>query len=142
MSNKKIEELVSLLFNTPRTIREHTKAKNRLDVFSALRAETLRFIGQKNPTMKELADYLHITAPSVTKLTDGLFGKGYIKKQSGIEDKRITRLLLTKKGERTIKDSTEQSVKKLGMVFSKLSQKDIDSFIAILKKIRTICEEH
>ena len=46
--------------------------------FSLAHIEVLRFVHEnKNPTMRDLADYLHVTAPSTSALVDELVGKGY-----------------------------------------------------------------
>jgi DNA-binding MarR family transcriptional regulator len=73
--------------------------------FSALHVETLRFISEsKTPSMRELADYLKVSAPSATTLTDGLVEDGYIERKVDAEDRRLVRLALSAKGKKLVAD--------------------------------------
>ena len=58
-NNKTIDYVISLIFKTDRLIRRRLKKeKRRLDPFSVLRLEALRYIAErKNPSMREVADY-------------------------------------------------------------------------------------
>ena len=57
----------------------------------------LLFSGEKY-TMKEIADKIHRTKPTVTVLVDKLIDYGYVKREKSLNDGRITYLLLTQKG--------------------------------------------
>ena len=50
-------------------------------------------------TMKELAEKIHRTKPTVTVLVDKLVALGYVTKEKNGEDSRNTWIRLTKKGE-------------------------------------------
>ncbi len=52
----------------------------------------------KTYTMKELAERIHRTKPTVTVLIDKLVDYGYVSKEKSSEDSRVTFITLTEKG--------------------------------------------
>lgn len=54
---------------------------------------------QDKMTMKDIADKIHRTRPTVTVLVDKLEKLGYIKREISQEDSRYTYIVLTKKGQ-------------------------------------------
>ena len=54
---------------------------------------------QDKMTMKDIADKIHRTRPTVTVLVDKLEKLGYIKREISQEDSRYTYIILTKKGQ-------------------------------------------
>jgi DNA-binding MarR family transcriptional regulator len=57
----------------------------------------LLFAG-KTYTMKELAEKIRRTKPTVTVLVDKLVDYGYVRKEKSMEDSRVTFIRLTEKG--------------------------------------------
>jgi DNA-binding MarR family transcriptional regulator len=136
MNQEKIERIISLIFNTSRIVREHTKAEERPDPFSWVRRETLRYISERDePAMNELATYLHIARPSATSLVNALAKKGLVKRVSDKKDRRSLKLSLTKKGEKALEESCTDAALYMKSILSKLKGKDLDSFISILERI-------
>ena len=54
---------------------------------------------QDKMTMKDIADKIHRTRPTVTVLVDKLEKLGYIEREISQEDSRYTYIVLTKKGQ-------------------------------------------
>jgi DNA-binding MarR family transcriptional regulator len=54
---------------------------------------------KKSMTMKEIADTIRRTQPTVTVLVEKLLNGGYVEKMKSAGDGRTTRIMLTKKGE-------------------------------------------
>ena len=54
---------------------------------------------QDKMTMKDIADKIHRTRPTVTVLVDKLEKLGYLKREISQEDSRYTYIVLTKKGQ-------------------------------------------
>ena len=50
-------------------------------------------------TMKDIANCIHRTKPTVTVLVDKLEKLGYLKREASVEDNRSTNIVLTQKGE-------------------------------------------
>ena len=86
-------------------------------------------------TMKDIADKIHKTRPTVTVLVDKLEKLGYIKREVSEKDNRYTYIYLTKKGE-DFKPVFEQISNDLTyMLYKNLSDKEADILEELLKRI-------
>ena len=100
MNNKDFQELTSLFFGMRQTIRANLP-DGQADPNAWMRCETLRFIAENDaPTMREIAKYLRVTAPSATSLIRKLFSLGWIERKQSGSDKRVVRISLTAKGKK------------------------------------------
>lgn len=132
----KIEQLISLIFGTTRLIRERTQGSERIDPFSFLRLETLRYVAERdNPSMKKIADYLCVTPPSATSLIESLVKKGQLTRMFDKKDRRIVRLAITPKGTKTIEKGFSMLAKQMKQILDKLDDKEIDDLSSILEKL-------
>jgi len=141
-NSQKIEYLMSLFFNTGRLIKEKS---GQIDTpgcpvmagshYSMLRVEVIRLIELEEPTMKRIAEYLNIKAPSATSLVNGLVHTGYIKRISSPDDRRMVKMKITDKGREYLKDGMKHMTEKIKEVLSKLKQEKIDNFIKIMEDI-------
>ncbi len=136
VTQAKIERLISLFFTTARLIHERIRGPERIDPFSFLRLETLRYVAEhENPSMKEIADYLCITPPSATSLIDRLVKARYLSRVFDKEDRRVVRLSITPSGKRTIKRGFKQITGHMKKVLDKLGNKEINDLSQILEKL-------
>ena len=86
-------------------------------------------------TMKEIADKINRTRPTVTVLVDKLEKLGYIKREISQEDSRYTYIVLTKKG-KDFKPVFEKISNKLNdMLYKNLSKDESDILENLLQKI-------
>ena len=86
-------------------------------------------------TMKEIADKINRTRPTVTVLVDKLEKLGYIKREVSEKDNRYTYIYLTKKGQE-FKPVFEQISNDLtDMLYKNLSDKEADILEELLKRI-------
>ncbi len=132
----KIDHLISLMFNTRRLIKEKAVEESKNSPLSMIHLESLRFITEKkNPTMKELADYLGVTAPTATSLINILIKNKYVKRVSDKNDRRITRLSITAAGRKNVEINGQKICEKMKMVFDHLTQEEINQLTKILEKI-------
>lgn len=134
---KKIEYLISLFFNTGRLIKERSCNNEEIDPISMLKIEAIRLIKAEKPTMKRIAEYLHIKAPSATSLINGLVRVGYVKRVSDPKDRRLVQMIVTDKGTKFFKDGLKQMNEKVKEVLLKLKQDHIDNFIKIMEEINS-----
>ena len=75
-------------------------------------------------TMKDIANCIHRTKPTVTVLVDKLEKLGYLKREASQKDSRYTNIVLTQKGE-DFKPTFEKISKDLNeMLFKNLSEKE------------------
>jgi len=140
--SQKIEYLISLFFNTGRLINEKSNNSENMGCpvsganhFSMLRIEVLRLIEKEEPTMKRIAEYLKIKAPSATSLINGLVHIGYIMRISDPDDRRMIKMRITDKGREYLRDGMKNMAEKIKEVLSKLKQDKIDNFIKIMEDI-------
>ena len=86
-------------------------------------------------TMKDIADKIHRTRPTVTVLVDKLEKLGYLKREVSQEDSRYTYIVLTKKG-KDFKPIFEKISNKLNdMLYKNLSKDESDILENLLQKI-------
>lgn len=131
-----IAEAVALFFGVRRVIRTKLAQGKKQDPSTWLRVETMKFIADQDaPKMKELATHLSITAPSATALVSGLVKSGLVKVITDPQDRRASRLTLTKKGERELHEALMRGMALLGEVFGVLSPKELKGFVAALRRI-------
>ena len=86
-------------------------------------------------TMKDIANCIHRTKPTVTVLVDKLEKLGYLKREASVEDSRSTNIVLTQKGE-DFKVIFEKISKELNkMLYKNLSPEESELIEKLLKKI-------
>ena len=86
-------------------------------------------------TMKDIADKIHRTRPTVTVLVDKLEKLGYLKREISKEDNRYTYIVLTKKGQ-DFKPIFEKISEDLNnMLYKNLSEEESDILENLLQKI-------
>ncbi len=127
----------SSFFAVRGAIRTRFAQGKRLDPSKWLRVETMRFIATRNrPSMRALADYLSITAPSATSLVRGLVAYGLVERTVNPCDRRASELSLTPKGDAELKSTMDRGTEILSEVFASLSPEELAAFIATLERIR------
>lgn len=86
-------------------------------------------------TMKEIAEKIHRTRPTVTVLIDKLEKLGYLKREISQNDNRYTYITLTKKGQ-DFKPVFEKISEDLNnMLYKNLSEEESDILENLLKKV-------
>jgi len=143
-NNKKtIDYIISLIFKTDRLIHRRLKReKRRLDPFSVLRLEALRYIAEKkNPSMREVADYFCITPPSVTSLINSLVRSKVVKRVYDENDRRAIRLFITSKGREELKKGINRINNNMRKILRQLNTKELKGLIRILEKLSKIYEK-
>jgi DNA-binding MarR family transcriptional regulator len=129
-----INKLIELIFIINRLTKEgmeHEKGSP-----SYIQLQTLAFISrQKNPIMKDVAEYLNITPPSTTFLVNNLIKLSLVNRVYDNDDKRITHLVVSTKGKKKLQAGFVKSKKYLHKKLTLLSIKERQNFILILKKL-------
>lgn len=98
------------------------------------------FTGEKY-TMKDLAEKIHRTKPTVTVLIDKLVALGYVTKEKSREDSRVTFISLTEKGLRLKPCFIEISESVNAVVYKDVSDEEAESIEATLGKINRNLDE-
>lgn len=135
-SSKDIARAVSLFFAVRGAVRTTLAQGKRLDPYSWLRIETLKFIrSQETPTMGQVAEYLSITAPSATSLVSALVKEGLVRRQVSVKDRRASCLSLTPKGKRVLAATIARGTALLAELFGTLSPTELAAFTRALERI-------
>ena len=86
-------------------------------------------------TMKDIANCIHRTKPTVTVLVDKLEKLGYLKRESSDKDNRCTYIVLTQKGE-DFQTTFEKISKNLNEMLNKnLSPEESELMEKLLRKV-------
>lgn len=130
---KETNATISLFLEAGRLIR------SRMDRSMPLpfaQCELLRLVSEKDsPTMRDIARYFKIAAPSATSLVDELVRAGQLQRVRDAHDRRQVRVALTRKGREALKEVTARRKKVLAGIIAPLSIKDRGDFDRILSKI-------
>ena len=136
MKQDKLGNLISLFFSTSQIIRGRLHRYGKIDPFSHLQLETLQFIEKrKSCNMKEVAEYLHISAPSATSLVNNLVKFGWLKRVHDKQDRRVVNLVITDKGKKMVSDGSAHTNECMREILSALNNKEISDFAKILYKL-------
>ncbi len=129
----RIDRIISLIFTTRRMLHEQRQPQKGKG--SSLHLITLGIVQNKSPLMKELADYLGITPPSATSLINKLAKDEFVYRQADKVDRRIVRILISKKGQRFLETHKKLMAEKMRSNLSRLSTSEQQELEKILKKI-------
>jgi len=89
-------------------------------------------------TFKEIGESTLITKGTLTGVIDRLEQKALVKRVQGSEDRRCTRVILTRKGDRLFRDVFPKHVAYLKAHFNQLSNNEILTMQRVLKKLRKV----
>ena len=130
------DNLLSAIFDVARLIKEEMREGNCLADFTQTEIEILKFLaGEKNVTMKAIANFLHIKPSSVTPVVENLAKRGCIKRTSEKNDRRVVHIKLTAKGLKSLQKKYRNIHKIIKNTFGALSNNDKKTLIKIFKKI-------
>ena len=99
--------------------------------------EILFLVSQKECSIKQLSQHLHVTSGGVTQLVDYLESTGLVTKTEDPEDKRIRLVSLTKSSASVVKAFEQMYLRTVGVKFEGLSDQDLGHLQRILNKIRS-----
>lgn len=131
-------ELVDMLFNISRRMKEEMSFTNNLTHLSILQIQTLIFLNQhENSSMSDIADYFHIELPSATSLMNKLCEHKLVKRYEDEKDRRLVRISLTAEGKKLVEQATCARRKKLEKMLSYLSYREKTELLKILETLNT-----
>ena len=101
--------------------------------FSHLRAMQLLMPDRVLP-MKELAEQLQLTPPSVTALTRRLVQTGLVQRTTHAEDSRVVLLSLTESGRALHEQLTQEQVARMACLLGGLMPQEQEQFLDLLER--------
>ncbi|MFA6514449.1 MAG: MarR family transcriptional regulator [Patescibacteria group bacterium] len=87
-------------------------------------------------SVKEIANFLHVTPGAVTQFTNGLVGKKLVKREENSSDRRGVNIKLTANAEKDFNNFKKQYIKSASKSFSGLNDKEIEQFTKLVEKIK------
>ena len=127
--------LPNLLLSFRRNILENIKKEGFQHDLTFSQAEILHFIGARKETMKNIADYLHITPPSATEIVSEMEKKGLVKRSGDKTDRRVVFIALSGNARKLLVSLSKHKNAVLTKMISKLNEKDRKSLERIIKII-------
>ncbi len=104
--------------------------------FNTSQLEVLHFVTEKgNPTMKNIADRLHITPPSVTTIVESLIKKDLLQRESDTKDRRTIRITATSKTIKLFYKFKNKKLLILKNLFLKLNDENKKQLIRLINII-------
>jgi DNA-binding MarR family transcriptional regulator len=134
---EKIDRAITLIFSVSRMIKEKYQDDRRKSI-SGVKLETLRYIKENKPLMKDIAEYLSITPPSATSLVNHLAQAKLVERVHDGEDRRIVRMNITDLGKKKFNEGMEMVADRMKKVLSPLNTGEKENLIKILEKISKI----
>lgn len=135
--NAQTEQVLTLMFEMGRMIRQACIAGGDLPMpFAHL--ETVKFVQTEgNPSMRDVAKYLRITAPSATQIVEDLVSRGLLKRTPDPKDRRMVRLSLSPKGKTVIAKNVRLKMNVLRGLAESLNAEEEREFARLLSKLVT-----
>ncbi|MBN1354316.1 MAG: MarR family transcriptional regulator [Candidatus Omnitrophica bacterium] len=86
--------------------------------------------------MGDVSRAMGVTKSAVTGLTDRLIKVGFLRRFRSLNDRRIVRITLSKRGSAVARRLAGYKLKMIGTLFSNISQKERRQYLGILKKLQ------
>lgn len=83
-------------------------------------------VGEKEKTMSELSDILHVTKPNITVLVDKLVKLNYVERVNSSHDRRVILIRLTKKGDDFVNVVSEELKKSSIRLLNRFNEEDLE----------------
>lgn len=140
MTSTRPELLQTLIENLTQAIQDmHTGHSFPFGSFMLRKQQVmiLFFIYKKKgaATVKDVANFLHVTSGAVTQFVDSLVEKKLVRREKNINDGRIINIKLTTAAEKKFNKFKIAYLEAASKSFSKLSNQELQQFIKLIQKI-------
>lgn len=141
-------DLISKIFETKRNI-QMLHLCSRLHLPPTSETSTLLAIygltdQQASPgvSVSELAGFLNVSVPTVSRCLQKLTFKGYVQKTINEKDKRTSYVTLTPYGQNLCRNANDTIADLLSRVLSRLDASELEQFVSTMDKIyASVCDE-
>ena len=90
---------------------------------------------RKQCPMKNLADYMHISMPTISGIVDRLVQAGYLERFTDSNDRRQVMVRLSAQGQKLIIKVKSMISSRWQEVLSELNQKELENFYQVVTKL-------
>lgn len=136
------DEIIDCIFLMTRLMRANMSFSSALMKLSSLQLYTLIFLNQhKNAPMTEIAQEFNIELSSATSLVNNLVKMGLVERKHDKGDRRLVRIVLSKKGSILLQKAMAERSKKIKMLLSSISSSEQHQLLLILHKFTKKLED-
>ncbi len=128
----------------PMVMREIRKQlrKYGAEVLSIPQFRTLLFISRnEGASLSEAAEHIGLTLPSMSTLVEGLVERNFVVRRSHPDDRRRMTLMLTERGETTLRKAREGTQAYLTERFNRLSEAERGTIVRAMRTLRGVFSE-
>ena len=138
------QNLFESIFKLTRVLKTREPHGVKNSDLTILQIHTLIFISKSQPVpMHEIAESFQITKPTATSLIDILMKLGYVSRVEDKEDRRVTRIKLSKRGNDFLQKHTSKTSLKINKILNYLTPSDKKDLKRIIDTVnKKIEEEH
>jgi DNA-binding MarR family transcriptional regulator len=134
IKNKK-EDIDEALMAFRYKITELFQKEAKKSGYSLTHFDILMYIAEKGSvTMKNIADWLHITPPSASSLIEKLVKKKLVRRIQSDNDRRTIEITLGGEGHKLFKFLHEKKIAVFKKMYDKLNNKEKEDLVRILNK--------
>jgi len=131
--------LVKELVQAYQVFEAHSAAHIKEMGLTTTQFDIVATLGNQPPmTCKELGDKTLVSKGTMTGVLERLEAKGLIEKFMNADDGRSYKIGLSKSGDKLFKKVFPEHVEYLGKAFGKLSKKEIEQAVTVLKEVKAI----
>lgn len=131
--------LVKELVQAYQAFEAHSAAHIKEMGLTSTQFDIIATLGNQLPmTCKELGEKTLISKGTMTGVLERLEAKGLIEKLMNDDDGRSYKIGLSKAGDKLFKKVFPEHVEYLGKAFGKLSKKELEQAITVLKEVKAI----
>ena len=131
--------LVKELVHAYQAFEAHSGAHIKEMGLTTTQFDIVATLGNQPPmTCKELGDRTLVSKGTMTGVLERLEAKGLIEKFTNNEDGRSYKIGLSRAGEKLFKKVFPEHVEYLGKAFAKISKKELEHAVIVLKQVKTI----
>jgi DNA-binding MarR family transcriptional regulator len=102
---------------------------------------TLKMLSLKRFNLSELAEHQDVSLPSMSASVETLVQRGWLERKRSDEDRRITELLVTEKGNRILAEEAERMLGWTAKRLNQLSPEQLERVELGLDTLRTVFDE-
>lgn len=133
---EQIEELLVDLGSLKRMVASSSIRIKNTPAVTPSQWGVLMFIEHERETsVKDVAEALHISSSAATQLIDGLVENGYVVRKAQKNDRRAVSLTLSKKTQEQVAKIKRETVRKFQALFGTLTDAEFATYCALNKKI-------
>ncbi|WP_051250731.1 MarR family winged helix-turn-helix transcriptional regulator [Paenibacillus harenae] len=146
MSEDKYEKVGELM----EVFQKFAKADWRKKTMWGLKASEIRVLttvkkgndkGSSVMTISEISRTLQVTSPTVTQMVNSLIASGYVERSSDPNDRRITEIRLTEKGDKLAQKAVMRYHELFKGIIDELDKERSDQLVSLLNQVFLYLEQ-